>query len=555
MAHYHPRWAGPPADPPGPLDPGAWIFIGNRFRAFGWTADPYCTVLYSTCTTSTVLVLDERSRPPDIFPIEMEEAAASQAADDETSTPSPPSQELAGPSAAFLDFVDVELGPCAVSLAVACRDAPKTPNRAMTRDKRERAAEARAHHLAIACELQRLERERAARCRAVAAGLREADSSAACEPLADYTRFCDRLLDTVGRATAQQPMPTDLEAPCIAYTAAIKAHRMMGERLRASAADEKAKQTADSAKREISEEIGAADGKDEGTLCSCSSGRSTPRHVRRPSPLVVPKLLINPPWDSSSGARRSPPRRTWAEMYAERLKYGDPCLPPRPRSAFASPRSARSNATSARSSAAPSSNSSTHRAQHRRGRRPISADRRVELRRADLHCHIDYLAPNGAPDNDRRMGTGGGTLTSQAFVESLRNYPTRTENMSAAAAAATSAGGGSKGIDGTRTRQRTSGSGGGGSVQETTCDESLVARAQAVHEVPLFSGRTHTARQAKVVGDDWEHLEDDLRRRRGVPLTLDTWQSSQLQPAWGEERSSLAKHMDKYRMRLQEQLL
>ena len=38
---------------------------------------------------------------------------------------------------------------------------------------------------------------------------------------------------------------------------------------------------------------------------------------------------------------------------------------------------------------------------------------------ADMHTNIDYLAPNGAPDNDRKMKEAS-WLTGQAFIESLR---------------------------------------------------------------------------------------------------------------------------------------
>ena len=41
---------------------------------------------------------------------------------------------------------------------------------------------------------------------------------------------------------------------------------------------------------------------------------------------------------------------------------------------------------------------------------------------ADMHVNIDYMAPNGAPDNDRKMKESS-WLTGQAFIESLRYYP------------------------------------------------------------------------------------------------------------------------------------
>ena len=44
---------------------------------------------------------------------------------------------------------------------------------------------------------------------------------------------------------------------------------------------------------------------------------------------------------------------------------------------------------------------------------------------ADMHVNIDYMAPHGAPDNDRKMKEAS-WLTGQAFIESLRYYPKGT---------------------------------------------------------------------------------------------------------------------------------
>lgn len=48
--------------------------------------------------------------------------------------------------------------------------------------------------------------------------------------------------------------------------------------------------------------------------------------------------------------------------------------------------------------------------------------RRREIRGVDMHTDIDYYAPHGAPDNDRKMKEQS-WLCSQAFIESLRVYP------------------------------------------------------------------------------------------------------------------------------------
>ena len=48
--------------------------------------------------------------------------------------------------------------------------------------------------------------------------------------------------------------------------------------------------------------------------------------------------------------------------------------------------------------------------------------RRREIRQADISANIDYYAPGGAPDNDRKSKEAS-WLCSQAFIESLRVYP------------------------------------------------------------------------------------------------------------------------------------
>lgn len=153
--------------------------------------------------------------------------AAASVDKDSAEPPEPPEPpELSASAAAFLDYSDVEIGPCVASLITACKVlVPKVPSRAMTKGPRERAAAERAHHIAIACEMHRVESDRAARCKAVSARL-ESGSSAERE-LADYIRCCASLLDTVARAAEQQPLPAAIEAPAIAYTAAVRAHQMM----------------------------------------------------------------------------------------------------------------------------------------------------------------------------------------------------------------------------------------------------------------------------------------------------------------------------------------
>jgi hypothetical protein len=56
------------------------------------------------------------------------------------------------------------------------------------------------------------------------------------------------------------------------------------------------------------------------------------------------------------------------------------------------------------------------------GRYHPNTFRRGELHAADPHNNIGYYAVSGAPDNDRRLPDGEGFITSQAYIESLREY-------------------------------------------------------------------------------------------------------------------------------------
>ena len=153
--------------------------------------------------------------------------------------------------------------------------------------------------------------------------------------------------------------------------------------------------------------------------------------------------------------------------------------------------SARSAMTTSRSMMTPVRSSSPT------GRYHPDPTRRLELRKADLHANIDYLAPNGAPDNDRKMKEAS-WLTGQAFIESLRYYPK-----------------------------------GNTAMLNNDCEAT-------------YSGCTHSARTQM-----HEHIETDVRVRLGIAPADADWRDDQCPREWfPEKRPSMVKHMAKVRARL-----
>jgi hypothetical protein len=96
-----------------------------------------------------------------------------------------------------------------------------------------------------------------------------------------------------------------------------------------------------------------------------------------------------------------------------------------------------------------------------------------------MTANIDYMAPNGAPDNDRKMKEAS-WLTGQAFIESLRYYPN-----------------GQTALD--------------GHDSEAT-----------------YSGCTHSARQVMS-----EHIETDVRVRLGIAPADQDWREDQVRAQTG----------------------
>lgn len=139
----------------------------------------------------------------------------------------------------------------------------------------------------------------------------------------------------------------------------------------------------------------------------------------------------------------------------------------------------------------------TNRTSSPTGRYHPDPERRLEIRKSDLHANIDYLAPHGAPDNDRKMKESS-WLVSQAFIEGLRYYPS-----------------------------------GKTSIDSNDCEST-------------YSGNTHSKKTYIV-----EQMESDLRARLDIAPPNPDWRDDQLPREWvPEKRPSMVKHMAKVRERL-----
>mmetsp|Transcript_47317 Transcript_47317/g.94360 ORF Transcript_47317/g.94360 Transcript_47317/m.94360 type:complete len:247 (-) Transcript_47317:490-1230(-) len=139
----------------------------------------------------------------------------------------------------------------------------------------------------------------------------------------------------------------------------------------------------------------------------------------------------------------------------------------------------------------------TNRTSSPTGRYHPDPERRLDIRQADLHANIDYLAPHGAPDNDRKAKESS-WLVSQAFIEGLRYYPTDKVALDSNDSQAT------------------------------------------------YSGNTLSKKVFTV-----EHMETDLRSRLSIAPQDHEWREDQCPREWvPEKRPSMVKHMQKVRERL-----
>jgi len=157
------------------------------------------------------------------------------------------------------------------------------------------------------------------------------------------------------------------------------------------------------------------------------------------------------------------------------------------------------SSTSRRSKGAMSSRSSalTNRTSSPTGRYHPDSERKLDIRKADITSSIDFMAPNGAPDNDRKAKESS-WLVSQAFIEGLRYYPEGQQALDSNDCAAT------------------------------------------------YSGNTHSKRDFV-----FEHLETDLRSRLDIAPADTEWRDDQLPREWvPEKRTSMTKHMARVRERL-----
>ena len=230
---------------------------------------------------------------------------------------------------------------------------------------------------------------------------------------------------------------------------------------------------------------------------------------------------------------------------------GEACSPPRSVLAPASPTA--SGAGSALSSAELASRHSAEAYERSRlrtssspnGRGHPDPQRRREIRRYDVAANIDYHAPRGAPDNDRRMKEAT-YLPCQAYAESLRVYPEP----------GASGGDGMKSDDGTHQVYPEPGASGGPVAAEGHASgrpplppSSLAALARAPPPgANHYSGSTLSMHATP----SSEPIESNVRLRLGLAPPELEWRANQLHGVWvvEDEASPLGRLMAKSRAKL-----
>ena len=179
------------------------------------------------------------------------------------------------------------------------------------------------------------------------------------------------------------------------------------------------------------------------------------------------------------------------------------------------------------------------------GRGHPDPQRRREIRRYDVTANIDFHAPRGAPDNDRRMKEAT-YLPCQAYAESLRVYPEP----------GASGGDGMKSDDGTHQVYPEPGASGGPVAAEGHASgrpplppSSLAALARAPPPgANHYSGSTLSMRSTP----SSEPIESNVRLRLGLAPPELEWRANQLHGVWvvEDEASPLGRLMAKSRAKL-----
>jgi hypothetical protein len=166
------------------------------------------------------------------------------------------------------------------------------------------------------------------------------------------------------------------------------------------------------------------------------------------------------------------------------------------------------------------------------GRYHPNPEVRVERRQVDPHTNIDYIsstARRGAPDNDLKSKAGPGLLASQAFFESLREYPNREPSPRWAEGQVVVG----EPLFGGNTSSRARwacepGSGGRASGRSIRSSRSCVSTS--------FNGV--------------EHIEANLRMRLGIQAAEMEWADKQVHQQWVDESNlSVRRHADSYQER------
>ena len=173
---------------------------------------------------------------------------------------------------------------------------------------------------------------------------------------------------------------------------------------------------------------------------------------------------------------------------------------------------------------------------------------------ADMHVNIDYMAPNGAPDNDRKMKEAS-WLTGQVRGRPALPHASRAAHLAsprvplasrASRLACLSASRASRSLTPRASRcQRVV-------FPVQAFIESLRYYPKGTQALEnndceaTYSGCTHSARQVVA-----EHIETDVRVRLGIAPADQEWRDEQCPREWfPEKRPAMIKHMAKVRARL-----
>ena len=328
-------------------------------------------------------------------------------------------------------------------------------------------------------------------------------------------RFTDRAARMSGRVSAKA-------TPTSSHTGRRSAQRFSYKSARVAAAEEMLAQRVSEPPRDEptpnapyddtfvpkrSPAIGHPDSTRQGTERTSRSTSRAPQHSSRYSSRSTFRDMLSPTAKHARDSTRGSSRSATRQHASARLDST--------RSAASSGWDRNARASTGRSTSSPT------------GRFHPDARARTALRKCDMLSNIDYYAPLGAPDNDRRMKEAS-FLQGQAFIESLRDYPRDDPR-------------GPYSEEGEEL----------GVVQEEALAEGVghftgntLTRAMHSGEALVTPHSGRSLGRGQVPYNSIEHLENDIRMRLGIARADEEWNNWEIHHAWTEEgNQSVRLHM------------